>query len=339
MRNQERQDNRQIESGTSSERKAFKWVRWLGAGVASVAVAVGLAACGSDAGGNDGRAPAVQEAAAGSLESGLGEESGTRLALTDTFDQVRAGARLFMTYDPATNAFVGAVENVTTGVLDRVRVEVHLSNGVELGPTTPLDLAPGEIVDVRLPATATPFDGWSPHAEVGSAGAEGSGEHGPAGEGAEGSEGPEGAGAGEGFEGSEGGLGEESGSRLALTDVFDEVRVGTRLVLAYDPAANAFAGAVENVTAGVLDRVRVEVHLSNGVELGPTNPVDLGPGEIVDVRLPATATPFDGWSPHAEVGPSGAEASGEHGSANDGSGGGEGSERSSGHAAGEGSGS
>jgi len=331
MRYQERQDNRQIESGTSSERKAFKWVRWLGAGVASVAVAVGLAACGSDAGGNDGRAPAVQEAAA----SGLGEEAGSRLALTDTFDQVRAGARLFMTYDPATNAFVGAVENVTTDVLDRVRVEVHLSNGVELGPTTPLDLAPGEIVDVRLPATATPFDGWSPHAEVGSAGAEGSGEHGPGGEGSEGSEGPEGSWAMEGSEGSGAGLGEESGSRLALTDTFDQVRAGTRLVMAYDPAAKAFVGTVENVTAGVLDRVRVEVHLSNGVELGPTTPLDLAPGQVVDVRLGATAMSFDGWSPHAEVGSGGAEGSGEHGPGGEGSEGSEGSESSG---AGEGSG-
>ncbi|MYB45827.1 MAG: hypothetical protein F4X74_12925 [Acidimicrobiia bacterium] len=357
MRNQERQDNRQIESGTSSERKAFKWVRWLGAGVASVAVAAGLAACGSDAGGNNGRAAAVQEAAT----SGLGEESGSRLALTDTFDQVRAGARLFMTYDPATNAFVGAVENVTTDVLDRVRVEVHLSNGVELGPTTPLDLAPGEIVDVRLPATATPFDGWSPHAEVGSGGAEGSGEHGPGGEGSEGSmagegsgehrataavekaatgnaEGSEGFEAGEGARGSEGGLGEESGNRLALTDVFEEVRAGARLVMAYDPASNAFVGAVENVTADVLTRVRVEVHLSNGVELGPTTPLDLRPGQIADVVLPATTTLFDGWSPHAEVGPSGAEGSGEHGPGGEGSEGGEGRERSGGHGA-EGSGS
>ncbi len=334
MRNQERPESRQIESGASSERRAFKWVRWLGAGVASAAVAVGLAACGSDAYANSGGASAIQEVGAGGAESGLGEESGSRLALTDTFDQVRAGARLVMAYDPASNTFVGAVENVTTDVLDRVRVEVHLSNGVELGPTTPLDLAPGDIVDVRLPATATPFDGWSPHAEVGSGGAEGSGEHGPGGESSEGAEGSETGLASEG-PGASAGLGEESGSRLALTDTFDQVRAGARLVMAYDPASNAFVGTVENVTAGVLDRVRVEVHLSNGVELGPTTPVNLAPGQVVDVMLPATATPFDGWSPHAEVGSAGAEGSGEHGPGGEGS---EGSEGSEGFMAGEGSG-
>lgn len=210
MRNQERPENRQTESGGSSERRAFKWVRWLGAGVASVALAAGLAACGIDTGGNGGSAPAVPEVAVTGAGGGLGEESGSRLALTDTFDQVRAGARLVMTYDPASNAFVGAVENVTADVLDRVRVEVHLSNGVELGPTNPVDLRPGEVTYVFLPANATPFDGWSPHAEVGPSGAEASGEHGSAGAGSEGGEGSEGH---EGREGPEGhGGGEGSGS-------------------------------------------------------------------------------------------------------------------------------
>lgn len=36
-----------------------------------------------------------------------------------------------------------------------------------LGPTTPIDLAPGEKKDVELPATSTDFDGWTAHPEVG----------------------------------------------------------------------------------------------------------------------------------------------------------------------------
>lgn len=79
----------------------------------------------------------------------------------------------------SSNAFVGTVENTTSATLNRVRIEVHLSNGVELGPTTPIDLAAGEVMDVVLPATAQAFDGWTPHAEVGaSEGGEGGGEHG-----------------------------------------------------------------------------------------------------------------------------------------------------------------
>ena len=121
-----------------------------------------------------------------------GEEGGNALALDETFDMVRAGARLIMSYDAAANAFVGTVANTTDATLTRVRIEVHLSNGIELGPTTPTDLAPGEIFDVVLPASTQSFDGWTPHAEVGasegggehgSGGGEGSGEHGGSGSG------------------------------------------------------------------------------------------------------------------------------------------------------------
>ena len=67
----------------------------------------------------------------GDSESGEGgEESGTQFALGDTFDEVRAGARLVLSYDSATNTFKGMVENTTTATLRRVRVEVHLSNGI-----------------------------------------------------------------------------------------------------------------------------------------------------------------------------------------------------------------
>ena len=103
----------------------------------------------------------------GGSESGEeGEESGTQFALGDTFDEVRAGARLVLSYDGNSNAFTGTVENTTEAALDRVRVEVHLSNGIELGPTTPIDLAPGQSVEVTLAASDEPFTSWSAHPEV-----------------------------------------------------------------------------------------------------------------------------------------------------------------------------
>ena len=100
-------------------------------------------------------------------ESGEGgEESGAQFALSETFDSIRAGARLVLSYDSTANAFTGTVENTTEDTLRRVRVEVHLSNGIELGPTTPVDLAPGETVDINLPASSQPFTSWSAHPEV-----------------------------------------------------------------------------------------------------------------------------------------------------------------------------
>ena len=100
------------------------------------------------------------------------EESRTELALDETYDKVRNGARLFMNYDAQSNSFKGTVENTTDETLKQVRVEVHLSNGKEFGPTTPADLAPGEKRNVQLTATSTDFDGWTAHPEVGE------GEHG-----------------------------------------------------------------------------------------------------------------------------------------------------------------
>ncbi len=101
------------------------------------------------------------------------------LALDETFDTVRSGARLVLSYDAPSNSFKGTVENTTDGVLDAVRIEVHLSNGSELGPTTPTDMAPGEVIAINLPATQASFTGWTAHAEVGAGGegGESGGEH------------------------------------------------------------------------------------------------------------------------------------------------------------------
>ena len=97
-----------------------------------------------------------------------GEESGTELALNETYDHTRNGARLILAYDAQTNSFKGTVENTTDEILKQVRVEVHLSNGKELGPTPSADLASGEKREVQLIATSTDFNGWTAHPEVGS---------------------------------------------------------------------------------------------------------------------------------------------------------------------------
>ena len=95
------------------------------------------------------------------------EQSAVQFSKSDTYDYTRNGARLTLTYNSGANEFVGTVENTTDGILTRVRVEVHLSNGTELGPTTPSDLEPGESKDIILPATEEDFNTWSAHPEVG----------------------------------------------------------------------------------------------------------------------------------------------------------------------------
>ena len=93
--------------------------------------------------------PAEKHGAGGERSGGEGggaagseEATGANLAPDETFDAVRGGARLILNYDAAGNSFVGTVENTTGNALTNVRIEVHLSNGTELGPTTPVDLAP-----------------------------------------------------------------------------------------------------------------------------------------------------------------------------------------------------
>ena len=88
---------------------------------------------------------------------GEGEESGQTFAKDETYDKVRHGARLILSYDANMNTFVGMVENTTNQTLSKVRVEVHLSNGIELVPTTPNALAPGQKINVELSAAGQDF--------------------------------------------------------------------------------------------------------------------------------------------------------------------------------------
>ena len=124
----------------------------------------------------------------GSVVKSSEEETGTEYGLNEGYNEIRNGARLVLIYDRQCNSFNGFVENTTDNIIKQVRVEVHLSNGVELGQTTPTDLNPGESMDVSLSATNKDFDGWTAHPEVGESdngehgNGEGDSEHGEGGE-------------------------------------------------------------------------------------------------------------------------------------------------------------
>lgn len=96
--------------------------------------------------------------------------------------------------------------------------------------------------------------------------------------------------------------GEEDGIQFSKSEVYDEVKKGTHLILKYNAEANAFMGTVENTTDDLIENVRVEVHLSNGLELGPSTPVDLKPAGKVEIKIDAGEKEFETWSTHAEVG-------------------------------------
>ena len=68
--------------------------------------------------------------------------------------------------------FTGTLRNNGTSTARDVRVEIHLSNGRELGPTQKTSLNPGQLIPVRLDASGQRFTMWTVHIELGS------GEHG-----------------------------------------------------------------------------------------------------------------------------------------------------------------
>ena len=96
-----------------------------------------------------------------------GVELGPDLTLFDTLHFHRAGAQLVLSYDFATRAFMGTVENTTETTLRRVRVEVHLSNGTKLSLINPVDLDPGQTVAITLPTRIQTFLLWTACPKVG----------------------------------------------------------------------------------------------------------------------------------------------------------------------------
>ena len=309
------------------------------------------------------------EGSGGESGSESGSESGTggseegsaanMLAPDEAFDVVRSGARLILSYDAATNAFGGTVENTTGSTMTRVRVEIHLSNGAELGPTTPVDLPAGQTLNINLPATPQAFTGWLPHVEVGSAEAGETGSESGAESGGEGSGGGESG--PDGPEGTESGGAGEAAREAAMSSPVTplgqtwEGNLGGLAVFArYDAATQSVESTVRNTLPQVLCYVQAEPHLKSGTktvgELGPDVLGHLSPGQTAVSSVSVASEPnlagvsFDGYVVHLEVfdcggggpvphtGGQGAEGGGE------GTGGEGGGEASGGESGGEGSG-
>jgi hypothetical protein len=154
-------------------------------------------------------APGRERAAEG------GEESGTMWGKFEKSDMIYDnGARLILAYNPTTEAFEGSVQNTTNEVLSQARVEIHLSSGIELGPTQRVDLKPGQTIPVALSAIGYEFSSWVTHPEAGVEEGHGSeGEKGREGGHGEGEESGEHGAGGVGGERGHGEGGEEGGDR------------------------------------------------------------------------------------------------------------------------------
>lgn len=95
-------------------------------------------------------------------------ESGTRWNPDETATDTRRGVNLVISYSSSGQRFSGTVTNTTGSTVTDVRVEVHLSNGTELGPTPRIDLNAQESRPITLDASGQRFDWYSVHVEIGS---------------------------------------------------------------------------------------------------------------------------------------------------------------------------
>lgn len=106
-----------------------------------------------------------REAAGHDEGGGEGEEDGVYIGADALWDGVRKGIRLTLMYDGSRKAFHGTVQNTSDSQVCAVRVEVHLKDGGELGPTDPRDLGPGESAGIELVAPDG-FEHWTAHPET-----------------------------------------------------------------------------------------------------------------------------------------------------------------------------
>lgn len=82
-----------------------------------------------------------------------GEEANPSIPITEPYAGENAGQTFDIAYDNATGLFRGTVENTSTVLICDSRTEIHLGTAmgvIELGPTIPEDLEPGDVLYVVM---------------------------------------------------------------------------------------------------------------------------------------------------------------------------------------------
>jgi len=97
-----------------------------------------------------------QAATGGAATADEGNAPGTFIPVTDTWDSVRDGLHVVLSYDEGLDAFKGMITNNTSGTLCDAQVSVQLENGPDLGPSTPVDLDAGAARPVEIRVDGEP---------------------------------------------------------------------------------------------------------------------------------------------------------------------------------------
>lgn len=106
---------------------------------------------GSQGGGESGEGSHAEGGAEGGSESG--EERSPNTPIGQFIAGTRQGQTYDFSFDAMTDLFEGTVENTSMSVVCASRTEIHVGTAagvVELGPTIPQDLAPGDMLNVVM---------------------------------------------------------------------------------------------------------------------------------------------------------------------------------------------
>ena len=109
---------------------------------------------GSEGSGEHGSGGEGSEGGGEGTEGGeSGEEANPSIPIIDPYDGVNAGQTFAFRYEADPGLFRGTVENTSASLVCASRTEIHLgtpSGVVELGPTIPEDLEPGDVLYVVM---------------------------------------------------------------------------------------------------------------------------------------------------------------------------------------------
>ena len=101
-----------------------------------------------------------------------GQETDMMWGINDLAEELVNGIRLILIYDAPSGSFKGFIENTTIDVVRQVRVKVEIfdasGNSKVYGPTSPVDMASGDVRNVTIPAPQSGnFETFKMYPEVG----------------------------------------------------------------------------------------------------------------------------------------------------------------------------
>ena len=113
----------------------------------------GHGAGGEHGGGGEGSEGGGEGSEGGESGGESGEEANPSIPINEPYAGVNAGQTFDFRYEADTGLFRGTVENTSAGLVCASRTEIHLGTPmgvVELGPTIPEDLGPGDVLYVVM---------------------------------------------------------------------------------------------------------------------------------------------------------------------------------------------